>query len=71
MAEMIGEVQCSNEDCKKLFDFHHQGMQYANCKYEVTCPECGQVTRFSGTATRRFQGKSLEGIPEAHEVEEA
>jgi len=69
MAIMIGEISCTNEDCKTLIEFQHEGMQYANCKYEVTCPGCGQAMQFTGTSTRKFMGQSLEDYTEAKEIE--
>ncbi len=69
MATMLGEVKCSNTDCNKTIEFHHEGMQYANCKYNVTCVDCGTATIFSGTGTRKFLGETLGNRPEATEIE--
>jgi len=68
MAIMVGHIQCGNESCKKNIDFFHEGMQYANCNYEVTCPHCEQISRFIGTSTLRFKGETLNGFAEAKEI---
>ncbi|MDX2469823.1 MAG: hypothetical protein QNL04_04515 [SAR324 cluster bacterium] len=69
MATMLGEVKCSNTDCNKTIEFHHDGMQYANCKYQVQCTECDTIITFSGTGTRKFLGETLGDRPEAKEIE--
>ncbi len=68
MAIMIGEIQCNNPTCKTMIEFHQEGIQYGNLKYEVTCPRCGQTMQFAGVGTVRFRGDDISGFVSAKEV---
>ena len=68
MAVMVGEIQCSNPECKQQVKFFQEGMQYANSTYRVTCPKCNQVTEFAGVGCVKYHG-NLDGFVSAEEKE--